>query len=192
MKRIVAICFALLIISSMGSITLAEMVEDSTEFEQILLAKGTLIKKEFIDITTFIDNPTASTYNQEKIQAQAAILTEMTSNTITYALRLQHSYYNSKYDSGTSTEVLDLPELDSVISTLKCLKEEFKGNLNDYTEYNYTSNSGLKIGAYHSRSEGNKLFIRFNSSDIVRMSFDRIDALIDFFEKAKSTIESYQ
>lgn len=196
MKKLISILLVLVLSIGLVSFTLAEEAEvadegTGTQFEKVLLQKGTLMKKEFLNITTFETNPSSS-YSNEEIEGQAAVLTDMTTGSKVFALRLEHSYYNSKYDSGTSTAVLDLPEIDSVISTLNSLKTEFAGTLKDYTEYEYKSNSGLKIGAYYAGSSNKKLYIRFSGSDIVRFDFDRVDLWIKFFEDVKAGIEKLQ
>lgn len=190
MKKLIALVLFVVLVLSLGTFAIAEEESQYTQFEKVLLTKGSLIKKEFITISSFLAK-LGSTSRYDEIESQAAIITEMTSSTKYYALRLEHSYYNSKYDSGTSVEILDLEEIDSVIATLNCFKDEFAGEVVDYTEYVYTSTSGLTIGAYHS-SSGNKLFIKFSSSDKVYMEFDRLDDWIAFFEEAKTTIEGMQ
>ncbi len=189
MKKITALLLVLVLLLSFSSISFAEEATEGTKFEQVLLKKGSLMKKEFVDVTTIDDNSGLASFGYGRLTAQAAILTDMTTGEKYYALRLEHSYYASKYDEGTSVSVLDMDEIDSVISTLNSLKTEFTGNLVDYTEYVYTSNSGLIVGGYHS-SDSDMLFIKFSSSDTAYFKFAKLDNLIKFFEDAKAGINS--
>lgn len=173
-----------------NTITEEEATASGSQFERVLLQKGTLLKKEFVDAGTFVFNPNQNYYDRE-VGAQTAVLTDMTTGLKYYALRLSYDYYVSKYDSGTKYAVLDLDEIDSVISTLNSLKTEFAGDVVDYTEYVYESNSGLKLGAYYSGGNS-KLYIQFSSSVIARIDFTMIDTEIKFFEDAKAALLAKQ
>ncbi len=199
MKKWFSLFLALLLCICMIAVSFAEEASAATEeeaaaggsqFERVLLQKGTLLKKEFVDAGTFVFDPTENYYDRE-VGAQTAVLTDMTTGLKYYALRLSYKYYVSKYDSGTKYAVLDMDEIDSVIATLNSLKIEFAGNVVDYTEYVYESNSGLKLGAYYSGGKS-KLYIQFSSSVIARIDFTKIDEEIKFFENAKAALLAKQ
>lgn len=189
MKKLLAVILSVMLVCSVLSFSVAEEEETAgTHFEQVLLKKGSLIKKEFIDIATIDDDSGLASYGYGNMTSQAAILTDMTNGAKVYALRLTITYFASQYDSGEKVGVLDLEEIDSVISTLKSLKNEFAGNLVDYTEFLYTSNSGMKVGGYHTASS-DKLLVQFTSSISAVFNISRVDELIKFFEDAKTDIE---
>ena len=188
MKRLFVLLLAAMMVLSAVNFACAEEETAGTHFEQVLLKKGSLIKKEFIDIGKIDDNSGLASLGYGNMKSQAAILTDMTTGSKVYALRLTLTYFASNYDEGEKVGVLDLEEIDSVISTLKSLKKEFAGYLIDYTEFLYTSNSGMKVGGYHTAKE-NKLLVQFTSSVSAVFNASRIDELIAFFENAKTNIE---
>lgn len=192
MKRIITVLLVALIACTAMFSVYAEDVQANTQFEQVLLKKGSLFKKQFIDIATITDDSDfAKSFPNSiygKLTSQAAILTDMTNGEKFYALRLTLGYYASKYDGGEETAVLDLAEIDSVISALKSMKVEFTGNLVDYTEFVYTSNSGVMVAGYYSAKE-TKLMVKLSSAAIAIYEVSRIDELINFFENAKVNIE---
>lgn len=187
MKKMLSVIMSIILVCMSVGFAYAE--EDGiagTQFEQVLLQKGSLIKKEVIDIAEILDS---SGYEQI-VTSQVVILTDMTNGTKVHALRLTYTYLTGKRLYEEKVGVLDLEEIDSVISTLKLLKTEFAGNLIDYTEFMYTSNSGIKVGGYHSsNSSSDRLFIKFTSSISAKFKVSRIDELISFFENAKTDIE---
>lgn len=181
MKRIASwVMVVCLLVASVGW-ALAEEGE-GTKFSEALLTKGSLLKKEFIETNSF--KVAGFAY---AIYGQTAILTDMLTGEKVYALRLEHKYYNSKYDSGKSIVVLDLMEIDNVIAALQSLQVEFSKQLRDYTEYAYETADGLKIGAYYNGEK--KLFIRFSNSDTEYCDYVSIDSMIQFFQNCKDAIE---
>lgn len=157
-----------------------------SEFERVLIQKGTLIEKEFIDYRTAAFN---TGFTTAKIDFQTATVTDIENGLKYRALRMEHNYYNSKYDSGTSIGVLDAPEIDAVLKTLRYIKNNIS-KMKDYTETVYTAGSGLVVGAY--RSTDNTLFIKFSSADTVYLEFSEIDNLINILEGAQKKLLSTQ
>jgi len=185
MKKIIAL---LLIGFSLMGVCFAEekKEEGKSEYEKVLLQKGSLLIKEFEKHQSL---KYGSGYSDE-IEGEICTLTDAQTNQKIYAFRMSHFYYSSKYDSGTSTGVLDAAEIASVVSTLNYIKNEFDklSSSSSYKEMVYTCNGGLSLGAYQSGDE-KKLFVKFDYKDTTRIDFSKIDNLISFFSSAQSKIE---
>lgn len=153
-----------------------EAVETESQFEKVLLKKGSLILKEFIDYGKV-----------SNLELQSACLTDLETGSKYYALRITTSYYNSKYDYGDAVGILDSAEIDGAISTLEYIKAHFK-ELKDYSEVVYKANSGMEIGAYHS-SDDNKVYIKVNSKATKFYELDLIDDLIAGFKGVKAMFD---
>jgi hypothetical protein len=151
--------------------------DTDSKFENFLLAKGSLIVKEFIDFKEI---------GSTGVKLQIATLTNVENGEIYRALRLTFQYYNSQYDNGEAVGVLDADEVDSVITTLEYIKQRLSAGLKDYTEIIYTANSGLKVGAYKA-SYGDSLFLEASSkSAFVKTVY--IDAFITTLKEAKEKL----
>jgi len=179
MKRVTVFLIMLsLCVLSIWSQETKQTQTPSTQFEQVLLQKGSLIVKEFID------------YNKVGlISGQIAVLSDVNKNTKIYALRLTHLYYNSKYDSGESVGVLDAQEINSAIQTLDFIRKQVSilTDSSPYTEVVYTSNSGIVIGMYKSGKDS-KIFIKFDYKDTAFIDMKQFDELYSFFTGAKAKI----
>ena len=199
MKKILALVLVLLFTVSCIS-AFAEEADDEyevidlgdTKYEQILQQKGILVKKEYIDIGVFTNSKPS--YNSEEIASQMAIVTEVSTGDETYALRLVYSYDNGKYDKGSYVDVLDYDELEGIISALEAFKTGFTNSETTHTEFEYISFSGFHLAAIYD-GEYN-IYLQFNSSSkdmptqLVTITFDQIDALIEFFKQAKAGMEA--
>lgn len=149
--------------------------QDGSEFERVLLKKGSLIIKEFIDYGEVLGRMTF----------QSASILDVETGHKTYALRITTTYYNSQYDNGEAVGVMDADEIDGAISTLEYIKAHFS-ELKDYSEIEYTASSGMEVGAYYS-SDSSKLYIKVNSKATKFFDLDSIDELIDAFNGVKAT-----
>lgn len=149
---------------------------DKSKVEQVMLKKGSLILKEFIPYSKVVD-----------ITGEILKVTDVTNGEAIYGLRLTHVYYNSKYDNGESTGLLDAKEIESVISTLEYIKTKMQtfNASTPYTEIVYKSNSGITIGAYHADGK-QKLFVKFDSKDSSHIDLNQLPLFIDFFKNAKT------
>ena len=155
-------------------------LEDKSQVEQVMLQKGTLIIKEFYSCS-----------QSNKVSADVIVLTDVMAGSRIAGLRLSHYYYNSKYDSGTSTGILDSEEIDSVLATLDYLTKKLPtyNSETPYTEIIYKTNGGMQFGAYHSNGT-QKFFIKFDSSDTAFFESSVISDFTKFFEDAKSKMIS--
>lgn len=189
MKKVFAvltICLAAMTVSFAEESSSPE--KNSSDFEKVLLQKGTLLCKEFKDFDKFSFDG-----RNGDVTTEIATLTDVNSGAKVYALRLSNDYYNSQYDSGTAVGVLDAKELASIVSTFNYIKTVFAGYNSEtpYEEITYTSNGGVSLGAYHAnKSSESKIYIKINYKRSVYCSIDKIDSVISFFEKAQKELES--
>jgi len=153
--------------------------KSESKFERVLLKKGSLISKEFTDYGTIETS-------WQPISLQTAKLVDIATGDEYYALRMEHDYYKSEYDNGTSTGVLDSDEIDGVISTLKYIKEH-ENEFKNYTEVNYTSSSDMIFGAY--KSDDSSIFIKFDYKDTAYIEMSNIDDVIETFEGAQKALD---
>ena len=197
MKKLFAWLMVLMLAFSMVT-AMAEAVEEgeeiqeeatSSEFEQVLLKKGTLLKKEFIDCCLFQEDSYYSddTYQvlSDTLNLQSASLTDIETGSKIYALRVTGYYYNSQYDNGEAVGVMDADEIDGAISTLAYIKDHI-AELKDYSEIEYSVNGGMSIGAYHSDSD-EQIFIKINSKATKFYDVSTIDELIAAFTQVRDT-----
>ena len=177
MKKLLA--FVLFLILSFSLVSSCAWAEDNTEseFNRILLTKGSLIIKEFIDFKEIGDTG---------VMLQIATLTNPAENTKYKALRLEWSYYNSKYDYGDAVGVLDADEVASVISTLEFIKNNLS-SMKDYTEIIYETNGGLEIGAYKS-SSSSKLYLSNSSNQTDFLDVSTISTFISVLKEAQKLL----
>lgn len=150
----------------------------STQFEQVLLQKGTLITKEFVPFGKF-----------NKISGEIAVLTNITDNIKTYALRLSATYYKSQYDNGETNGVFDAKEVESSINALDYMIKKYKETKNDapYTEVIYRGNGEPEFGFYINGSE-KKMYLKVSSKSTSFYDISQLEILRQFFIDAKNKI----
>lgn len=176
MKKILAIVLLVFVTSA----CFAQQAEAlGTEFDIVMLRKGTLTVKEFIPIGMF-DN---------KIDGQIAILTDVQANMKVYALRLTMSYYNSQYDHGDAVCVFDAKELESALNSLDYMISKNSETTSDapYTEVVYRSDSDAEFGFYISGKQ-RKMYFKVSSKATMFDDTSKLYDLRSFFEKAKQKI----
>lgn len=171
--------------------------EEGSKFENVMLKKGTLIVKEFIDCCLFAEDKYYSPNSTDTmfpftdtLAFQSASILDVETGEKYYALRISTGYYASEYNNGEAIGVMDADEIDGAIQTLKYIKENI-GNLKDYSEIVYTASSGMEIGAYHS-SKGEKLYVKVNSNATKFYEISEIDSLIAAFEQVLATFGDAQ
>ena len=177
MKKLLSLVLALGILFSITAT--CSLAEDNTEseFNRILLTKGSLIIKEFIDFKEIGDTG---------VVLQIATLTNPAENTKYKALSLEWSYYNSKYDYGDGVGVLYADEVASVISTLEFIKNNLS-SMKDYTEIIYETNGGLEIGAYKS-SSSSSLYLSNSSNQTDFLDVSTISTFISVLKEAQKLL----
>ena len=140
MKKLVAILMILIMSFTMLSAFAETVTEPESEFEKVLLKKGTLIVKEFIDCGVFEKDKYFDYGSSDEmfgftktLKFQTASILDVETGTKVYALRITTGYYNSKYAYGEAVGVMDADEIDGAIQTLKYIKQNI-GKLKDYSE----------------------------------------------------------
>ncbi|MBE5807832.1 MAG: hypothetical protein E7317_05780 [Clostridiales bacterium] len=197
MKKLFSLLLVLMLVFSSLPVV-AEVVEEvegveeaeaGTKFEKVLLKKGGLIIKEFVDCCFFEKDDYFGDKDlggfSDTLQFQSASLTDVETGTKVYALRITCGYYNSQYDNGETVGVMDADEIDGAISTLEYIKSHINETV-DYTEIIYTTNGGIQIGAYKSDT-GTQLFVKVSSKATKFYGIDTIDSLIDALNQVKAT-----
>lgn len=110
-----------------------EFAESESEFEKVLLKKGSLIVKEFKDCCVF-----------ENLTIEAASVLDMETGRKVYAARITTGYWNSQYDYGEAIDVMDADEIDGAIKTLEYIKQSID-KMEDYTEVVYEASRGVFV-----------------------------------------------
>lgn len=195
MKKWIALVLVLVVACSALPI-LAEGTneeESGSKFEQILLKKGTLIVKEFIDCGFFKKDEyfdyshTSQLFGiTNTLGFQTASLLDVETGKKVYALRITTGYYTSQYNYGEAVGVMDADEIVGAIQTLQYIKAKIN-TMKDYSEVVYTASSGMQVGAYHS-SDGSKLFVKVNSQATKYYDISDIDSLIASFKEVKGKL----
>ncbi len=175
MKNIFAVAMFSVLALSLGA---QDLKSNSTQFDQVLLQKGTLIHKEFVKFGSF-----------NKIQGEIAVLTNVNSNDKTFALRMTTNYYRSQYDNGETSGVLDAKEVESALKALDYMivkSKEITSNA-PYTEVIYRGIGDPHFGFFASGSE-KKGFFEISDKGYVSFEIAQLEQLKVFFASAKAKI----
>lgn len=192
MKKFLALLMVLVLSCFMMTAFAETIAETESEFEKVLLKKGSLIVKEFTDCCLF-EKDEYFNYSHsselfgftDTLQFQTASILDIETGVKIYALRITTGYYGSKYSYGEAIGVMDADEIDGAIKTLRYIQQNIS-KMNDYSEVVYQASSGMEVGAYHSSDES-KIYVKVNSNATKFYSVDKIDSLIEAFEKVSST-----
>ena len=137
MKRFTTWVVLMVLVISAFALACAE--ETESQFEKVLIQRGSLIMKEFTDCASFETD--MSSMNGESlnfdIRIQTAVLTDIETGKKYYALRLVTTDYRGG-DFVESVGVLDADEIDEVVTTLEYIKDHH-GEMKDYSEIVYTA-----------------------------------------------------
>ena len=196
MKKLFALLMVLILSCSMMTTFTAfaaEVVDTESEFERVLLKKGSLIVKEFTDCCLFEEDDYFSNYDPsddwfgftDTLQFQSASILDVETGVKIYALRVTTGYYASQYSYGEAVGVMDADEIDGAINTLRYIQQNIS-KMNDYSEVVYKTSSGMEVGAYRS-SDGSKIYVKVDSNATKFYSVDKIDSLIEAFETVSAT-----
>lgn len=193
MKKFFALLMVLILSCSVMNTFAETVVETDSEFEKVLLKKGSLIVKEFTDCCLFEEDEYWRKYSSsdelfgftDTLKFQTASILDIETGVKVYALRITTGYYAIKYSYGEAIGVMDADEIDGAIKTLQYIQQNIS-KMNDYSEVVYTASSGMEVGAYRS-STGAKIYVKINSNATKFYSVDKIDTLIEAFEKVSAT-----
>lgn len=175
MKKFLAMLLVLVLVCSVATSFAEETSASESKFETVLLKKGSLLLKEWVDYCEIVPS-----YDIYPMIFQTARVVDIETGEEFYALRIEHS------DSyRTVFGVMDADEIDGAITTLEYVKKHIY-ELKDYSEVTYTASSGVKVGGYHT-GVLNKAFIQINSNETCRFDVQSIDELINAFKGVKAT-----
>lgn len=164
-----------------------EFAESESEFEKVLLKKGSLIVKEFKDCCLFEEDDNYHGYisASDTLGFETASVLDVETGNKVYALRITTGYYNSQYDCGKAVDVMDADEIDGAIKTLEYIKQNID-KMEDYTEVVYETSSGMKVGTYKNAEEA-QIFVKVDSKATKYYSVDKIDSLIECLQKVNAS-----
>lgn len=152
---------------------------------EFLAKDGSILKKEFYDLTTV-----GKSYNAT--ENQVLIITDLKSNEKRGCFRITTKYTTS---SGTDEYIgtLDPDELDAAILSLeKILNDIIPNSVETYTEVAYKTRDGVQIGTYwKDKKKEWILYVQTKSYTARSMSTfksDEITTLVDNLKKAKQMI----
>lgn len=207
MKKAIVLLIALLLVAAVAVVAVviprssnekivgAAAAEESTsdetgsKFERIMLKKGSLIVKEFLDCCVFAEdsytNNDSMFFFTDSLKFQRASITDIETGSEYLAVRITTGYYTSQYSNGEAIGVMDADEVDGAIKALQYIKENIN-SLKDYSEIVYKASSGMEVGAYYSSTES-KIYVKINSNATKFYSTVKIDELIKAFETVKAT-----
>lgn len=98
---------------------------------------GACFKKEFYDLG-----------NVKGVNCQVLIVTDIVEGIKMGCLRLKTKYYSS-VSTDTYIGTLDYDEIDACVKSLEYIKSELQNQPSVYTEFEYNTNDGIKMGAYY-------------------------------------------
>ncbi len=128
--------------------------------------------------------------NNSDITFQITKATDIKEKTRFFALRLVHYYGDIQDENSKSTSIIDIEEIESIISTLNYAKEH-RNEMQNYAEVFYTTKRGLRIGIYVSDIDS-KVFVEFSPEDSEYINISEIDKVIDIFANIQKTIKNEQ
>lgn len=180
--------FAVLLLFSINVVMAQESnSEDVSKSETLEFLKkdGACYKKEFYDLGKI-----------KGVECQVLIVTDVVQQSKIGCLRLKTKYMTTvSVDSYIGT--LDYSEIDACIKSLEFIKSELQSQPPVYTEFEYKTNDGIKIGAYY--DEGNKkkapgwtayIYTKgYTSRSAEFFDSSNIDSFIDVLNKSKLLIE---
>ncbi len=140
----------LLIALMMPMVLLAQEQKEksSSKTVEFLSKDGSFLKKEFYDLSTV-----GSSYN--KIDCQVLIITDMKSNEKRGCLRLT-THYPASSGNDDYIGTLDPDELDACVMCLEKIQSDITPTKpSTYTEAEYKTRDGVKIGTYWNDKKSN-------------------------------------
>ena len=174
MKKFLALFLVLILACAAATSFAEETTVSESKFETVLLKKGSLLLKEWIDYCEIVPS-----YASYPMIFQTARVVDIETGEEFYALRIKYSDYNR-----TVFGVMDADEIDGAIATLEYVKKHIY-ELKDYSEVTYTASSGVKVG-YHN-GVWDEAFIQLNSNQTYSFDMESIDELINAFKGVKAT-----
>lgn len=147
-----------------------------------LAENGVFIKKEFYDLSKV-----------KTIEFQVLVLSNLMNDTKMGCLRLKTKEYKT-YSTQSYTGTLDSDEIDACLQCLNMLKDKvILSTPTVYTETEYKTRDGVKIGAYFDLSKNKwTTYVQtksYTDNSLVFVDTDNIPEIISRLEEAKRIIK---
>ena len=185
MKKIIFAVFMLLSFN----VAIAQQADPEEKSKSVTLEfmkkDGACFKKEFYDLG-----------NVKGVNCEVLIVTDIVQGTKIGCLRLKTKYYSS-VSSDTYIGTLDFDEIDACVKSLEYIKSELQNQPSVYTEFEYKTNDGIKMGAYYDSGDKKKLpkwvayvYTKgYTSRSAEFLDSSNIDSFVTIFKDAKKMIE---
>lgn len=182
MKNVISLLFATLL--CVTSFAQEQKKEDSkSKAVEFSARDGSLLKKEFFELG-----------NIKGIDFRILVLTDILKKEKIVCLRLKTTYYSSASRSSDEyVGTLDPDEIDACIKSLNYIKEDLMQSAAEvYTECEYKTKDGVKIGAYFDEKKKTwHPYIQtksYTSRSIEFINAESLDALLAKLDEAKQKI----
>lgn len=186
MKKIALLLMTLFCLSISAQEKKQEDVSKSKTVE-LLQKDGVLLKKDFYDIGKI-----------SGVTFQNIVITDISTNQKTGALRIETYYYSSSLGTDTYIGTLDYDELAGCIKSLTYIKENIITSLPDnYVECEYKTKDGVSLGAFVRTSKKEKewnIYIqtkKYTSRSQEFMKAEKIDEIISILNQSLENLKSH-
>ncbi|MBM6993560.1 MAG: hypothetical protein I3J02_09910 [Prevotella sp.] len=183
MKKILLMLMLALSISCMAQNAKVDAEKSESKSVAFMASSGSFMKREFIDITTI-----------KGVEYQILIMTDLLTNHKMGCLRLT-TEYTSSYSSSSDTYIgtLDYDELDACIQCLTKLQSDIlPSQASVYTEIEYKSRDGVKLGAYYNEKKSAwQAYVYtkgYTSRSASFFNSENIPSILDAMRQAKTMI----
>jgi hypothetical protein len=98
-------------------------------------------------------------------------------------------------ETGRYIGTLDFDEIEDCLKSLKYMKEKTSSTADTYTEYEYLTRDGVKIGVYSGKLKSNPwvFFVRTDRYELrsrETMNYNKIDDVINMIQSASDNLKS--
>lgn len=180
MKKILLILALLMPMALLAQDKVADAPQSKSKTLEFLEKDGSFIQKEFYQLGKV-----------KGVECEILILTNLLNKQKMGCLRLKTTYYNRVGGNDTYIGTLDADELSASVQSLQFIKDQLIPTTpSTYTEAEYKTRDGVKMGAYSSE-KGWKSYIYTKGYTTRSAEFfdaSNIDTLIGYFNQAKEMI----
>lgn len=158
-----------------------EAPESKSKAANFLKADGAFLLKEFYALQAI-----------KGVECEVFVMTDIITGQKMGCLRLIKKY-SSSYSEDTYIGLLDSDELDDCIRCMEYIKNTLLPSTPEvYTEVEYKTNDGVKLGAYFTSKKEWRAFIYtegYTSRSAAFLAPEDIDSFINVFKQAKLLIQ---
>lgn len=180
MKKLFLLIALMMPIASIAQDKVAENSQSKSKTLEFLEKDGSFIQKEFYPLGKV-----------KGVECEVLILTNLLNKQKMGCLRLKTTYYNRVGGNDTYIGTLDSDELSASVQSLQFIKDQLMPtNPSTYTEAEYKTRDGVKLGAYSS-DKGWKSYVYtkgYTSRSAEFFDASHIDSLIGYLNQAKDMI----